>query len=473
MSFTLLSTWQWVLFSIGALLAAAGTYLLARWSWRWLVVVLLLVAAVVFLVVLPARFPAQNLLDGSTPPLLLNYFWTWILLLVVGMTFSGIFLVRTISAGRPAVRQEAAAADATETYPDIQAAWGEIQLRLGQAQIELGSQGVILVLSPSEDWTAALMQSASLQLFAQAPETAAPIHAFATAEGVLLSVAGASAFGTQEVEGVRRLESVCRLLLAERPDCPIVRGVAVLFPISWAGLPDSIKWASSLRDDLRAIERTFKLRCPVFALFPQMESAPGFPEFAGRMSAAVRQGRCGFAVPSSQAFSGDLVQRGLVWMSGWFHGWILNLMAEDLFNHSGNNRLFLLDHEFRRYRKRMRSVVEAAFSTHSGTEPVLFRGCYFLATGEGPREQAFTAGLLRGPRGRIFADHTITQWTRQAKEDDRFYRQLALAIGLAGGVLVLLSWVAIVMVTSNLLWWIAPVVLAIVWLVTIFRISRW
>ena len=38
--------------------------------------------------------------------------------------------------------------------------------------------------------------------------------------------------------------------------------------------------------------------------------------------------RVGFAVPASQEFSGDLVQRGLAWMSGWFHSWILNLMAE-------------------------------------------------------------------------------------------------------------------------------------------------
>jgi type VI protein secretion system component VasK len=288
-----------------------------------------------------------------------------------------------------------------------------------------------------------------------------------------VSLAGASAFGAQDAGGIRRLEAVCELIRAEKPDCPIVRGVVVLFPISWAGLPESIKWASALRDDLRAIERHFKVRCPVFTLFPEMESTPGFSEFTGRMTSALKQGRCGFAVPSSQAFSGDLVQRGLIWMSGWFHGWILNLMAEDLLNQAGNNRLFLLDHEFRRYRKRLRAVMEAAFSTHSGTEPILFRGCYFLATGKAAREQAFVAGLLRGPRGRIFADHAVTQWTGQAEDDDRFYRRLALGVGLVSGGLTMASWLGIIFATGNPWWWIGPVVLALVWTVAAIRIGRW
>ncbi|MHC5542737.1 type VI secretion protein IcmF/TssM N-terminal domain-containing protein, partial [Singulisphaera rosea] len=199
----------------------------------------------------------------------------------------------------------------------------------------------------------------------------------------------------------------------------------------------------------------------------------GFAEFAGRMSPALRQGRCGFAVPSSQPFSGDLMQRGLIWIPGWVHGWTLSLMTEDLINQPGNNRLFLLDHEVRRYRKRLRSVMEAAFSTHSGVEPVLFRGCYFLATGESSREQAFTAGLLRGPRGRIFADHSFTQWTQQAEDDDRFFRRIALAVGLVGGFLVLMGWVAIIVASTSAWWWIGPFALGLVWIVAAFRFTRW
>ena len=87
------------------------------------------------------------------------------------------------------------------------------------------------------------------------------------------------------------------------------------------------------------------------------------------------------------------------------------------------------------------AIMEAAFSTHRESEPVLFRGCYFLATGAEPHEQAFSAGLFRSPRGRIFADHLVTQWTEEAERDDRHYRRIARGIGLAGAPLTLLVWV--------------------------------
>lgn len=473
MNLSLVSAWQWVAMSVGVIVTGIGAYFLARWSWRWLLTAIALVVALLFLVVLPRYFPAHTILDESSPPLLFNYFWTWMLLLLYGMTASGIFLVRSLRSARPVAGDESAEAAPAERFPDIEAAWKEIQLQLSHVQIDLASQNVILVLTPDEEWAEAMVEAGGLHLFAKAPATAAPIHAFATADGILLSLAGASSFGTQDAAGTRRLEAVCALVRAENPDCPIVRGVVVLFPISWAGLPESIRWATSLRDDLRSIERLFKVRCPVFTLFPQMESTPGFGEFIGRMTAALKQSRCGFAVPSSQTFSGDLVQRGLIWMSGWFNGWILNQMADDLLNQAGNNQLYLLDHEFRRYRKRLRTVMESAFTTHSGMEPVAFRGCYFLATGKESHEQAFVAGLLRGPRGRIFADHIVTEWTRQAQDDDRFYRKLALAVGLIGGGLTMLSWLGIIVATGNAWFWIGPVALTVVWIAAALRLRNW
>jgi type VI protein secretion system component VasK len=464
--------WQWVAMTIGVIIAAVFAYILARWSWRWLVVLCVTLAAVVFLVWLPIRHPAHAFLDESTPSPFLNYFWPWIFLLTVGFTLSLISFGRTLYQGRPAAVQEGAVEGEADRASDLDSAWREIQLRLSNARIDVGAQHVYLVLSPDEGWTSALVHSANLQLFAEGPDGEAPVHAYATADGIFLSVAGASAFGVQSEEGGRSLENVCRRLLAERPDCPVVRGVVVLLPITWAGQPESVKWASSIRDDLRTIERILKVRCPVFAVFSEMETTDGFPEFVGRMSAALRQSRCGFAVPASHPFSGELVQNGLIWMSGWYHGWILSLMADDLFNVAGNNQLFSLDIEFRRYRKRLRSVLEAAFSTHRETEPMLFRGCYFTATGANTREQAFTPGLLRGPRGRILVEHPVTQWTQQAQDDDRFYRRLALVVGLVGGGLSLLTWFAIIAMTSSLIWWAGPVVMALVWLIVIYRVAR-
>jgi type VI protein secretion system component VasK len=456
---------------VGLGFAAVGGFLLARWSWRWFFAVIAGLGCVVFLVVLPYRFPATNFLDPDLPPLFLNHFWTWVLVFVVGMFVSLIFLIRTLRAARPA-RTEAAPADLVGKFPDIEAAWDEVLVRLHQAQIDPANQHVFLVIAPHEDWSTALIQSAGLQLFAEAPETAAPIHAFATGDGVFLSASGASSFGTEGEDGVRRMEALCRLLLAQRPDLPIVRGVVVLFPMSWAGEADAVGWAAALRDDLRVLQGTLKVSCPVFALFTEMETAAGFTEFLARMPAALRQSRCGFSVPGTHTFSGDLARRGLGWMSGWFHGWSLNLMSGDMLNQAGNSLLFCLDHEVRRGHNRFRAILESAFSTHRGADPIRFRGCYFTATGASPNLQAFSAGLLRGPRGRVVADHRATEWTQQAEDDDRYYLRLALGVGLGGGSLTLLAWVYIIIVTQNPWWWVGPIAAIVAWIVSGIRIGR-
>ena len=472
MNFLFLRAWEWLALGVGLGVTAVGAYFLARWSWRWFWFLAIALLALIFLWVLPRYVPSSNFLDPDLPPLFLNSFWAWVFVFVLGIIGSVVFLSRAYHAARPAVRADLSPA-AEGRFPEIEAAWDEILVRLDQAQIDPATQHVILLLAPNEETTDALVQSAGLQLFAQAPETAGPIHAHATPEGVLLSASGASSYGTQDSEGIARLETLCRLLKAQSPDCPLVQGVVVLFPLSWAGQPDSVKWAAAVRDDLRTLQRVLKVRCPVFALIPEMESAPGFVEFIRRMSNALRQSRCGFAVPTSQVFSGDLIQRGLVWMSGWFHGWTLSLMSDDLLNQAGNSRLFCLDLEFRRYRKRMRSLMESAFATPRDSEPVLFRGCYFVADGPSPGEQAFAAGLLRGARGRVFAEHQATEWTAQAEADDRHYRRLALGVGLGGGLLTLMAWLYIIVVTQNSWWWLGLLAVVLTWIVAIVRLSRW
>jgi type VI secretion system protein ImpL len=465
-----LRIWEWAIVAVGSGFALLGAYLLARWSWKWFVALLIAIAAVVFLVVLPRYVPSHSFLNPDTPGIFLDFFWGWMLALLLGVAFSVVFVARLVRSARPA-REELVSDDSTR-FPDIDAAWKEILVRLGQAGIDPGRQNAYLVLAPHEDWAASLVRSAGLQVFAQGPDSASPIHAYATSEGVLLSASGASGFGTHEPEGPARLEYLGRLLRAQNPECPPLRGVAVVFPIRWAGQPDSVAWAAAIREDLQAVRRSLKMRCPVFALFTEMETVPGFAEFFDRMPAALRMSRCGFAVPSTHPFSGDLVQDGLVWMSGWVHGWVLNLMAEDVLNHPGNRRLFQLDHEFRRYRRRLRTVAESAFSTHREAEPVMFRGCYFAATGTGTDEQAFSAGLLRGPRGRIFAEHAATRWTAQAEEDDRYYRRLALAVGLVGGALASLAWAYILTVAPRPLAWIGLGLVVVTWGVTLFRLPR-
>src|SRR5436190_1714885 len=83
----------------------------------------------------------------------------------------------------------------------------------------------VAVVGPHEDWAAALVRSAGAAVFAQGPDHEAPVHAFATAEAVLLTAAGASGFGTQAADGPLRAEYLGRLLRDLNPACPPVRAV--------------------------------------------------------------------------------------------------------------------------------------------------------------------------------------------------------------------------------------------------------
>jgi type VI secretion system protein ImpL len=264
-----------------------------------------------------------------------------------------------------------------------------------------------------------------------------------------------------------------RLIRSWNPECPPLKGVVVVFPIRWAGQPDSVKWAAAIRDDLQALQRALQVRCPVFAVFTEMETAPGFGELLCRMPDNFKQGRCGFGVPASKSFGGELIQGGIDWMARWFHGWAINLMGEDLLNYAANQRLFSLDQEFRRYRKRLKALVEVAFSSHQSAEPALFRGCYFAATGAAAQERAFASALLGGPLGRVHTEQRATRWTMAAVEADRAIRRVAVVIGIVGALLSLLGWMAILVHSRDRSWLVGLLVVVSGWVITLLRLRRW
>jgi type VI secretion system protein ImpL len=357
----------------------------------------------------------------------------------------------------------------------VEAAWREVAIRLEHAGIVPEDQTYYLVLAPDEDEVRALIETAGIQVFATVPDGPSPLRAFATSDGVLLSCVGASGFGQGDPSASARLGAVCRGLLELRPDAPPVRGVTIAVPMPWIDRPESTANAAAARDDLRAVRRSLGLRCPVFLLFTAMEHLPGFTEFVSRMAATgspqVLGQRVGFSVPSSEAFSGDLARQAMVWMSGWFHEWILSLLAADPLNAAGNEQLITLDYEFLRRRKGFCAVMESVLATHRGGEPVLFRGCYFVATGQGRDERAFAAGLLRGARGRILADHAATAWSEQARLDDRRHVRAAVAVGAVVGTICVLLWAGIILRAG---WWGVGGLLAMTatWAVVLFRLPR-
>lgn len=458
-----------VLMFVGALFAPAG--LKARlWKARWwLLGLVALAVAWVFLFDLPSRFPPRV----TMPRPYHAHYWTWLLLFLFGAVGAGLAAVGQLRAARRA----AGAAHAEEGFPDIDAAWDEILLHFGQAKIDPAAQRYYLLIGPDAPTIATLVEAAGLQVFAEGPSAPGPLHAWATSDGVLLGCAGACNLGDPgNPAASARLEHLTRHLLALQPDCSAVRGVAVLMPMGWCARTESVKEAGAVRDDLQVVRRVLGVQPPVFVVLTGMEEVPGLVEFAARLasqsSPQMLDQRVGFAVPIDQTFSGDLVGRGLTWQSGWFHNWILNLLAGDPANHAGNAELVLLDSEFRRYRRRLRAVLEAALLTHKQSEPVLFRGCYFVATGSGRHDRAFAAGLLRGSRSRFIADHVASDWTEEASRLDRAYGRAALALALVGGLACLAVWLRVITPRLETPAWVVLGLLGVAWVLVALRSLR-
>ena len=426
---------------------------LARWRWLWIGLIVAGLAWL-FLYFLPRRYPPASFDASALPEPFRPAYWRWMFLLLLGVLGSGLGLLEL---RKGAKRAAGIAGAAGGEFPEIDAAWDEIRVRLDAAKIDPTAQRFYLLLSPSEESVAALIEAAGLQVFAQGPAGPAPIHAYATSDGVFLSCSGASHLGAPgDPSASARIAHLGKLLSALRPECPVLRGVVVLFPMDWCSRPESAKEAASVRDDLQVVLRASGVNCPFFAMFSAMETVPGFADFASRLGTQVSpqmiDQRVGFAVPSTQEFGGELVQRGLIWQSGWFHVWSLNLLAGEPLNYRGNAELVTLDAEFRRYRRRLRTILESAFSTHQGAEPIVFRGCYFVATGASRRDRAFAAGLFRGARSRVVADHVVSDWTEDAARSDRRYLRAAIAVGAVGLLTCLFVWFSIASRSPGLGW---------------------
>jgi type VI secretion system protein ImpL len=435
-NFTSWFTQQTALYVMGffSLLTAGAALMLSKYPVRWLLGV-----ATVFGVVAVLFLYQPRELDPDLPDLFEHNFKPWLLILsltaLYALTHFTYTLVRHYAL--PAQR----AADKTPAFPDLDAAWDEILIKLSQARIDPARQQLFFLLTPGEPPASTLIDAAGLQLFTAAPAAAeAPIHCYAAADALFLSVGGASALGRQDAEGGARLKYLCQRIAALGAEPPTLRGTAVLIPFEWATGKDSLRRVAAVRDDLQTIQATLQVRAPVLVVFCLQESMPGFNEFAARMPAKLRQRRCGFAVPTSLGFSGDVVRRGMRWMVQWFHSWSLNLMVLEIDRKDGNNRLMDMLATFRSDQAPLVNLIDSALTTHLQDEPVLFRGCYFVACGPDPEKRAFAAGLLRKPDGRLLTDAPLTHWARGAGRLDRSYRRIALALGLITAAVALPIW---------------------------------
>lgn len=431
---------QWLLLA-GAAVSAATVGAALLWSKhpiRWLLAVTTLGLAY-----LAYRVSVPEISD-RLPWAFRDFFRAWVFLLSVAAVYALTHLVVTLAR----LYLGLGAGSAPSAFPDIDDAWREVLIQLSQSRIAPSGFRMYLLLTEDESLAASVVAAAGLEVLVKAPTTAeAPIHCYATEDALFLSVAGASALGRADAQGTTRLEHLCRLIAAENPAEPIVRGVAVLIPLEWARGVSSARQVPAIRDDLQTVRSVLKLRCPTVAVCClQEESIPGFNDFTSRLPTPLRNQRCGFSVPTTVPLKGEVIRQGVGWMTQWFQLWSLNLMIQEVYNKDGNNRLLSMNVAFRGCKNPLTQLLSSALTVHQQAEPVLFRGCYFVACGPQADRHAFAAGLLAGPKTeRRHPLSDLTTWSRDADQIDRGYRRAAWALGLATAAVAVPVWVAAIL----------------------------
>jgi hypothetical protein len=244
-------------------------------------------------------------------------------------------------------------------------------------------------------------------------------------------------------EQARRLEYLCQLLRrAREPLCPI-NGVVTLLPyelirIGPGGAREVQKMIAS---DLGVLSRTLKLRCPVTAVIAGMENESGFRELIRRVglerAAAQRFGK-GFGVWNPP--TPEQLEAVCSHACGSFEDWVYSLFKEKgaLSKEAGNKKLYSLLCGIRRdFKDRLTNLIAGSYSHESGqkqqSEPLLFGGCYFAATGETEYHQAF----LKGAFDKLPEQQEEVEWTREAIGEDQRYLHLAYTAIAFDAVLLL------------------------------------
>jgi hypothetical protein len=253
---------------------------------------------------------------------------------------------------------------------------------------------------------------------------------------------------------VARLAHLCRLIARDRhPYCPI-NGILVLIP--FAGLDtdqDALDTGEVCQRDLAVIRRVLRVQCPTFTLLCDLETAPGFREFAACFSDREKRERVGQSFPLAPALqnsstgtgNGEAFKGVLDSLARWVCTTVVRKWAYKHFQTEEpgqadfaavtrrNARLFLFLEQMRAAQDRLGAIL-TRLPDPEGDGPPLIGGCYLAGTGpDAANEQAFVAGAVR----LLTREQNYVSWTREALAEDARCQGLVGKVYLALGLVVL------------------------------------
>lgn len=241
-----------------------------------------------------------------------------------------------------------------------------------------------------------------------------------------------------ESEG--RLSYICQRIAASRwPLCP-VNGLILAVPVAALDSESrAVQWGSVARQDLSVIEKTLKLRYPVFALLGGMELLPGGGTFFDAFAAEKGNQRLGKGFPLNPSGGPADVESAIEANAGWVLGGLLPYWAlrytritggpNDTDDNAASVRFLT---ESTRRGPALGKLLSQAIA--GGDQAPTFGGCYLVVGSvRDPNEAKFARDFFKKVEG----SQAAVAWTADAYAADAAYRRFTM-MGYAGlGVMAL------------------------------------
>lgn len=262
-----------------------------------------------------------------------------------------------------------------------------------------------------------------------------------------------------KAEGPKRLAYLCRLIRRDRyPWCP-VNGALALVPWQALESDEACKEAIDvLNHDLAVARDVLRLRFVTYVGVCDVEAAPGFAEFRRAFTANQLKNRIGQRLPVLPDVPvdkvPDLMDRAADWIrSNVVRSWVVRHLRidwppDDRKTHSfvpvANRKLFHFLHDVHVRGPRLGRLLGRGLPAdgRGDADPVesspLVGGCYLIATGRTPNDQAFVPGVFQ----RVLESENTIRWSQRAFAEDARFRRMAMT-GYVVIVLVLLSLAAL------------------------------
>lgn len=364
-------------------------------------------------------------------------------------------------------------------YPDIDYAWHQGMSALRRCQIDLSETPVFLVIgTESQELEQSLISASGLHFSASdIPGGSAPLHWSISPQGIFLFASGVGwssnlaaveyadrlaaeqmdlqgsieqplaggqrasqgsadterrLTSTESTQELDRLRYVCQLLRVHRHPLCALNGVLAIISNRFASESNAQtdEREQALASDLSVIQQNTQLSCPITLLITGMEQEAGFRELIRRVgSSRARLQRFGKSFETTLVKSESALHAFGIHVCGTFEDWIYLLFREqDALSRPGNLGLFQLLCNVRCYLKpKLTRLLTHSFVDSSNSEPLLFSGCYFAATGESADRQGFVKAVF----DKLIQEQELLQWTPAAIKQDRRVRW----IGLIGNTL--------------------------------------